>query len=56
MFELDTSTPPPLTAEQQAELEALASRPSSAIDYSDIPPVEDTSRFYRPGRKNDHPS
>lgn len=39
---------PPLTDEQQAELDALAARPDSAIDYSDIPPVEDTSRFYRP--------
>lgn len=47
-FELDTSNPPPLTAEQQAELEALSARPNSAIDYSDIPPVEDASRFYRP--------
>ena len=47
-FEMDTSNPPPLTAEQQAELGALSARPNSAIDYSDIPPVEDASRFYRP--------
>ena len=47
-FELDITNPPPLTAEQQAELEALSARPNSAIDYSDIPPVEDASRFYRP--------
>ncbi|WP_298069712.1 BrnA antitoxin family protein, partial [uncultured Mailhella sp.] len=47
-FELDISNPPPLTAEQQAELETLAARPNSAIDYSDIPPIEDASRFYRP--------
>jgi uncharacterized protein (DUF4415 family) len=47
-FELDVSNPPPLTAEQQAELDALAVRPGSTIDYSDIPPVGDTSRFYRP--------
>ena len=47
-FELDVSSMPPLTDEQQAELDALAARPDSAIDYSGIPPVEDTSRFYRP--------
>ena len=47
-FELDINNPPPLTAEQQAELEVLSARPNSAIDYSDIFPVEDVSRFYRP--------
>ena len=47
-FELDITNPPPLSAEQKAELEALAARPDSAIDYSDIPPEEDASRFYRP--------
>ena len=47
-LQLDISNPPPLNAEQQAELEALAARPNSAIDYSDIPPIEDASRFYRP--------
>ena len=47
-FEMDTSNPPPLTAEQQAELETLATRPNSAIDYSDIPPIEEASHFYRP--------
>ena len=46
--EVDLDNLPPLTAEQQAELEALAARPDSEIDYSDIPPVEDLSRFYRP--------
>ena len=50
-FELDVSNPPPLTAEQREELEALSARPNSAIDYSDIPPVEDTGRFYRPIKK-----
>ncbi len=50
-FELDISNPPPLTAEQQAELEVLSARPTSAIDYSDIPPVEDVSRFYRPTKE-----
>lgn len=47
-FELDVTNPPPLSIEQRAELEALSTRPNRAIDYSDIPPVEDTSRFYRP--------
>ena len=46
--EIDLDNLPPLTAEQQAELEALAARPDSEIDYSDIPPIEDFSRFYRP--------
>ena len=50
-FELDISNPPPLTAEQRAELEALSARPESAIDYSDIPPVEESGRFYRPIKK-----
>jgi len=30
---------PPLTAAEQAELKALAERPDSEIDYSDIPPL-----------------
>lgn len=47
-FELDLNNMPPLTAEEQAELDALAARPDSAIDCSDISPVEDMSRFYRP--------
>ena len=47
-IEMDLDNPPPLTAEQQAELEALAARPDSEIDHSDIPPTEDFSRFYRP--------
>ena len=46
--EFDPDNPPPLTAEQQAELDALAARPDSEIDYSDIPPIEDFSGFYRP--------
>jgi uncharacterized protein (DUF4415 family) len=44
---VDLDVLPALTAEQQAELEALAARPDSEIDYSDIPPV-DVSRLYRP--------
>ena len=47
-YELDLANPPALTSEQIAELEALRNMPDSEIDYSDIPPVEDFSRFYRP--------
>ena len=47
-YELDPADPPALTGEQIAELEALRNKPDSEIDYSDIPPIEDFSRFYRP--------
>lgn len=54
-YELDLTNPPPLTAEQQAELKALAEMPDEAIDYSDIPPLEDAfwmnavqNPFYKP--------
>ena len=33
----DTSHPPPLTTEQQAELAALEARPDDAIDTTEIP-------------------
>ncbi|HRX71462.1 MAG: BrnA antitoxin family protein [Candidatus Competibacteraceae bacterium] len=36
-FELDPNHLPPLTAEQQAELNALAQMSDANIDYSDIP-------------------
>lgn len=45
-FELDIHNLPPLTAEQQAELDNLAMRPDEAIDYTDIPPQD--IRLYRP--------
>jgi len=32
---------PKLTEEDKAELRALANRPDSEIDYSDIPPLDD---------------
>jgi uncharacterized protein (DUF4415 family) len=47
-YEIDPTNPPALTDKQIAELEALARKPDSEIDYSDIPPVEDMSQFYRP--------
>ena len=46
--EFDVGNPPPLTKEQQAQLDTLAAKPDSALDYSDIPPVENAGRFYRP--------
>jgi len=36
---IDLGAPPPLTQAQKAEMDALALRPESAIDYSDIPPL-----------------
>ncbi len=33
--------PPPLSAEQEQRLKALADMPDSAIDFSDIPPLTD---------------
>jgi uncharacterized protein (DUF4415 family) len=47
---IDLDNLPPLTPEQQAGLDALAARPDSEIDYSDIPPLtdEELKQFYRP--------
>lgn len=39
--EVDLTNLPPLTTEQAAELQALATRPDGAIDYSDLPPLND---------------
>ena len=39
---------PPLTSEQQAQLEAVAARSDDEIDYSDIPPQTNFEQFYRP--------
>lgn len=54
-FVLDLDNLPPLTAEQDAELAALAARPDSEIDFSDIPELTEQfwknavrGRFYRP--------
>lgn len=53
--EVDLRNLPPLTEEQKSELEALAAKPDSDIDYSDIPPLPEESwnsarrgRLYRP--------
>ena len=54
-YEVDLANLPPLTAKQKAELEALAARPDSEIDFSDIPPLPDDfgknavrNPFYKP--------
>ena len=46
--EIDLNNLPSLTVDQQAELDILATRPDSEIDYSDIPPLTDLEQFYRP--------
>ena len=43
-YSIDLANPPPLTPDQEAELAALADRPDSEIDYSDIPPL--TEKFW----------
>jgi len=54
-LEVDLSNLPPLTAEQEAELKALAELPDEAIERSDIPQSPDEKwrgavrgRFYKP--------
>ncbi|MBD5553682.1 MAG: cytoplasmic protein [Desulfovibrio sp.] len=47
VYEFDPVNPPPLTEEQKARLDALAKMPDSEIDYSDIPPITDFTRFHR---------
>jgi len=54
-YTIDLNNPPPLTKAQRAEIEALAAMPDSAIDTSDIPPLDDVfwqkavrNPFYRP--------
>lgn len=52
------STLPPLTDERRVALQALAARPDSEIDYSDIPALSDAQlanavrgRFYKPVKR-----
>ena len=40
-FEMDLSNPPPLSAAQRAQLDALDAMPDSEIGYSDIPPLDE---------------
>lgn len=48
-FELDTDKPPPITAAQRRKLAAIAKRPDSAIDYSDIPKQDGPVKWTRLG-------
>jgi uncharacterized protein (DUF4415 family) len=54
-YEVDLNNLPPLTEERKAELKALAEMPDSEIDYSDIPPLDESfwknavrNPFYKP--------
>ena len=42
---VNLAKPPALTKKQKAELAALAARPDTEIDYSDIPPL--TEKFWK---------
>ena len=48
--DIDLASLPPLTAEQEAEIEALAAKPDGAVDYGDIPPLNDA--FWRNAVRN----
>jgi uncharacterized protein (DUF4415 family) len=54
-YEIDLNNLPPLTDEQRSGLMSLSEKPDSDIDYSDIPPLDDTfwmnavrNPFYKP--------
>ena len=54
-YEVDLANLPPLSEEQKERLKALAARPDSEIDYSDIPPLDEQfwknavrNPFYKP--------
>jgi uncharacterized protein (DUF4415 family) len=49
-YSVDPANLPPLTPEQKAELEALAARPDSEIDYCDIPPLDE--KFWQNAIRN----
>jgi len=51
-YELDLLNPPPLTAQQIAELKALDALSDEDIDFSDIPPLSD--EFFEKGIRNPH--
>jgi len=40
-YQLDLAHPPALSDAQKAQIQALAEMPDSAIDYSDIAPLDD---------------
>ena len=54
-YEVDLNNPPPLSKKQKAELKTLTTMPDSDIDFTDIPPLDDTfwknavrNPFYKP--------
>lgn len=49
-YTLDPDNLPPISPEQQEQLDALSAMPDSEIDYSDIPPFSEFKGFFRPGR------
>jgi uncharacterized protein (DUF4415 family) len=49
-YAVDLGNPPPLTDAQRAELDALATMPDAAIDFSDIPPLGDA--FWKQAVRN----
>ena len=58
-YEIDLASPPTLTEEQKAELKALAAKPDSEIDLSDIPEADETfwknairNPFYKPTKSS----
>ena len=62
MVSYTRETLPPITEERRAQLRALAERPDSEIDFSDIPELTDEQlknavrgRFYRPSRNKSPP-
>lgn len=57
-YEVDLNNLPPLTSQQKAELKALSHVSERAIDYSDIPPLDDDfwktavrNPLYKPTKK-----
>ncbi len=52
-FMLDDNHPAPLTEEQKKALAVLSDMPDDQIDYSDLPPLEESllGKMYRPRKK-----
>jgi uncharacterized protein (DUF4415 family) len=56
---IDLANPPSLSKKQKSELAAVAARPDSEINYSDIPPVSEEfwksavrGKYYKPIKKS----